>query len=508
MERTGTVSLRQRVESPQKDDPEQPPDFWDRNSFLTVLEPEAVKIGSRPQLFFDDYVVEDTALLVRTLHPVRKFGGNPVLREEHPWERMLDDTGAPGLNLYGSVLFDPERKLFRMWYLTKPNAYHACYAESEDGIAWKKPLLDLVAFGEHRRTNIVLAPGLTYKGRVVVAERGAQPLTVMRDENDTPERRFKGMFTTGARKIVRGMMACYSRDGLHWEFAEQNPVLPGWSDTSNTLFWDPIHKKYTLMMRPVTYCGVKRRTAISVSSDFIHWSFPRIVMRCDERDNAEPDFPGFTSQHVDFPRQVYGMPAFFYEGLYVGLKQLRDGNIIRLELAHSRDAVNWHNDPLRREFVPLGPQGSWDSAMNQAAPPVQVGTELRFYYGGKDYEHTEAARKKGHGSIGFGTLRHHGFYSLASGNHTGQLLTRPLLCEGATLSLNAGVRGSLRVALEDAFGHSIKGFSSADCGPVSGDSLQHKVRWKDNESLSRLRGKSIRLRIEIDRGEIYSFHIS
>jgi hypothetical protein len=157
-----------------------------------------------------------------------------VFSRHNAWEQALNESGSPGLNVYGSVLFDPERKLYRMWYLTKPTAYHVCCAESADGIVWKKPLMDLVSFRNQKTTNLVLGPGLAYKGRVVVGERGAQPLTVIHDEQDSPERRFKGIFTTG---LPRGMMACYSTDGLQWEFPEHNPVLLGWSDTSNTLFW-------------------------------------------------------------------------------------------------------------------------------------------------------------------------------------------------------------------------------------------------------------------------------
>jgi hypothetical protein len=146
--------------------------------------------------------------------------------------------------------------------------------------------------------------------------------------------------------------------------------------------------------------------------------------------------------------------------------------------------------------------------MNQAVPPVEAGGELRFYYGGKDYEHNDAGLKKGHGAIGFGTLRRHGFYSLASGNHIGQLLTKPLVCAGADLEVNAVVSRSLKVAVEDAFARPLEGFGLEDCIPISGDHLRAPVRWRNGKGLGSLRGKPLRLRMEIDRGEIYSFRIA
>lgn len=480
---------------------------------VRTVEPISVAIGPQPQLFFDDFVVEDTALLFRRLHPITKSPENPVLREDHVWETPLEENGLPGLFLYGSVLWDPELKLFRMWYLTKPDRYTVCYAESKDGIEWKKPPLDIVPFRNSSRTNIVLASGFTYKGHRVVGEGGAQPLTVIRDENDTPQRRFKGAFTTSfgdkAGDREAGIMVCTSRDGLHWEFDQPSPVLPGWSDTSNTLFWDPLRKRYALIMRPVVFVGIKRRVAISVSSDFLQWSFPQVIMRCDEQDNpgAEPERRPVAR---DFCRQVYGMPVFAYEGLYVGLRQIFDceTNTIRVQLAHSRDGFHWETDPLRRDLIPLGHDGAWDDSTITAVPPVEVGNELRFYYGGRDWRHTVADRKEGHSSIGFGTLRRHGFYSLDSGGHQGQFITKPLLCEGSQLRINAAIRGDLRVQVDDSFGRPVAGFTLDECSPVSGDALNHEILWRGGKDLAGFRRKSLRLRMQINRGEIFSFQIS
>lgn len=102
-----------------------------------------VKRGVR-QLFLDDAGVEAIAGLKRTLHPPRRDPSNPVLVADTAWEHYCSN--------YGTVLFDPERRKFRMWYLTvprnrklrplefadrPPRAPHAtlvAYAESERGI--------------------------------------------------------------------------------------------------------------------------------------------------------------------------------------------------------------------------------------------------------------------------------------------------------------------------------------------------------------------------------------
>ena len=61
----------------------------------------------------------------------RRFSASSVMTPELPWEK------ESVMNPY--VLFDSNRKIFRMWYAAgetfEPNALG--YAESEDGLAWK-----------------------------------------------------------------------------------------------------------------------------------------------------------------------------------------------------------------------------------------------------------------------------------------------------------------------------------------------------------------------------------
>ena len=78
---------------------------------------------------------------------------NPILRGENPWESVA--------SLYGTVLYDPENSLFKMWYLTGPYADSMVqvrqrnalgnitllgYATSTDGVQWEKPILNQVRF--------------------------------------------------------------------------------------------------------------------------------------------------------------------------------------------------------------------------------------------------------------------------------------------------------------------------------------------------------------------------
>ena len=64
------------------------------------------------ELFLDDEMIAYTRNIRRQIVPARKYEGNPVLRRQFPWE-------ARHACIYGSVLYDQPRRIFRMWY----NAY-------------------------------------------------------------------------------------------------------------------------------------------------------------------------------------------------------------------------------------------------------------------------------------------------------------------------------------------------------------------------------------------------
>ena len=52
---------------------------------------------------------------------------------------------------------------------------------------------------------------------------------------------------------VNGICLAHSSDGIHWSADENNPVLPGWRDTANQVFYDTSIKKYVFYGRPETH---------------------------------------------------------------------------------------------------------------------------------------------------------------------------------------------------------------------------------------------------------------
>lgn len=240
----------------------------------TVLE-----VGNRRQLFIDEWIVEETRNLGRTLNQPAKYAGNPLMFPLYPWEGRLE--------LYGTVLREEETGQFRMWYTGLGNMgvtpmgkrnetrwgfmgfdpeqllYSMAYATSNDGIFWERPNLGLVEYEGSRDTNLVLL--------------NAAGGNVIRDPRDPdPERLYKSLFyesrdPDGTSNEGDGVSVAFSPDGLNWTKHPGNPVITRASD-SHTLFgWDENHRQYVAYCRPSVHEGdPTRRIGRAVSEDFIH----------------------------------------------------------------------------------------------------------------------------------------------------------------------------------------------------------------------------------------------
>src|SRR5262249_33443439 len=82
-------------------------------------------LGTGPQLFLDDYLVERLSGLVRRVETPQRLAA-PVL------DSATFGTTQP----YLTVLRDEENRRYRIWYNRGPAVWHA---ESTDGLRWAEP---------------------------------------------------------------------------------------------------------------------------------------------------------------------------------------------------------------------------------------------------------------------------------------------------------------------------------------------------------------------------------
>ena len=83
------------------------------------------------------------------LHQPAKYGGNPVVRPSRPWEGQR-------INIYGTVMYEAERDLYRMWHQGHSPSYAACYATLKDGIFWDKPSLGQIEWQGSKENSLFL----------------------------------------------------------------------------------------------------------------------------------------------------------------------------------------------------------------------------------------------------------------------------------------------------------------------------------------------------------------
>lgn len=279
-------------------------------------------------------------------------------------------------------------------------------------------------------------------------------------------------------------------------------------------FYDPYSGRVAATYK-TTDARDRRHRAVGVawSEDGVQFvkPYPGAVFGADDLD---PD-----------ATQIYGMPVFLYQGLYIGLPWVYHGRYTKLgersadrmleaqadsprtvdvQLAWSWDLVNWSRTPRRDPFIALGPDGAFDSRMIYTArAPVEMGDELWFYYGGFDSPHD--APQGAPAAIGIGRLRLDGFCSMQAGAREGWVLSRLEPIASPEVVINAVTRGDGYVSVEilSADGRVVPGYSREECQPFTGDRVRHAVSWGANAI--EFRPGVYKLRFWLRNADLYSY---
>jgi len=479
----------------------------------------AFDIGSRAQLFIDQQCIRTSRGVYFALHPARKHPLNPLLRATQPWEGWR-------VMLSGTVLFDPDERLFKMWYLGErtpyfPN-YAAFYATSRDGVVWEKPLVGTVKCANLLRHNAVLNASMI--------------ANVIKDNADPdPSRRYKMIarnYRVGTGDGPLGPKALVSPDGLNWTRINAESLFH--TDDDVTAYYDDARRLYVAMAKVfVPVRGTVRRCfSLTTSADLLKWSPPRLIFTPDLRDDA-----GVLAR-IEEARAMLDMPddatlmrtEFYSVGTYQAESSIvaflsvfsinnnnRFGNSQEgpneIQLATSRDLTNWER-PFRIPVVQRGGLGEWDSGFfTTASHAFRYGDEIRLYYGCGNYTHgTPALYHDTRGergtrytcSLGLATWPLDRFVSVNGGSEGGILTTVPVQFSGRRLELNLKAnQGEVTVALLDASGKTIPGYGISD--PVISDSLRATVSWQGKSELGAMAGKPVSLRFALRNAELYSF---
>lgn len=481
-------------------------------------------------------LVDDAEVLYRSgtrrvVHPFKRHPANPLIAPEKPWEVAIGWT---------SIYRNPRTGLYQLWY----QAYSAgrdsekapdcpvCYAESNDGIHFTRPELDLFPFGDSPKTNIVLV------GNRGTSIRYCNAVIVDEDEPDAGRRYKMAYFDFGksAEREYPGLHVAFSPDGIRWTRHPEMPLARAsygnygeevpFADESGRewavplsiadavdVFRDSKRGVYAIYAKmwvdgPDGRMYFKHGMGRIESRDFIHWSRPQLVLTPDDLDAPWVEF--------------HTSPVFFYGNTYLCLMQILDratgGGVIDIELMTSRDGFRWDR-PFRRSFVlARSPGSAFDSgSIFTNSTPVILDDEIRFYYGAYSQGATGADDTKVRSGIGVATLPRDRFAGiqpversdqptlLKPVEHVGQVTFQPrdlARCENLTINADA-TEGTVLAEVLHHDGRRLRGFTREDCLPIRGDSLRHPVRWKER-TLAQLPPGPHLLRLHLEKATVYA----
>lgn len=466
------------------------------------------------ELFLDDIMISNTRNIRRQIHPPQAHPENPIVRREHPWESLH-------VCLYGNVMFDESSQRFRMWYNAFGESYFKqqmlAYAESNDGVHWTKPMLDVIRLQE-KKTNILMGLECNLHG----------PCVIRNPDPHDQQRRYLLLFDSypnwreDAKELgIRGRW-CYSAespDGLHWSPAQGRPAFAGKADSGQSVVWEPQTQTFRAYTRQTTQDAFGQRIRIwrlHESKDFVHWSEPIELFRADEQDG----YPDVQIQQLCVTR---------YDGIYIGLLSMfriakyektetaiDEGRQVNdIQLITSRDGIHFTRVADRQLFIPHADWGEFGTFGHRTAQLLVHGDRVFIYGDGRtvDSQHESAVPGM---EIGVFTMLRDRFVSLSPARMREEALVEltPMVYTNDTLLLNAAVRGSgtiqAEIATFDGFSV-IDGFSRSQSVEITGDSLKHELLWRHGNEIYSLdalppefQDKPVRLRLWISQADVFA----
>lgn len=487
-----------------------------------------IDVGTRRNLLVDEFLIE-------------RMQGDVALRLHHPQPReiaIVHDAAWEGTGCgYHSVFHDGDRyrMYYKAWHLRVgegkldggAHPLYCCYAESDDGIHWRKPRLGQHEFAGSTANNIVITSGV--QGDLHV---DAGHPAVFQDANPevATEARYKAILRSSK---PNGLLVFQSPDGIRWSPLHDAPILrlQGAFDSQNLAFWDPNIRKYRAYWRVFTAGTITdtqwkpagyRAIRTAVSDDLIKWEQARNLSYVDSPE-AQLYTNGVQTYHRA-PHVLLGFPTRYIDrGQSETMRQLPDAANRRMRASSnprygyaltdglfmtSRDGV--HFKRWNEAFLRPGPErpGTWhygahylawgvvETASNLPGAPPELSL-----YATENYWHGKGSALRRY------TLRLDGFVSAAANWRGGELLTKTLTFAGPRLELNfaSSAAGDLRVEIQDPNGQALDGYSLEDCVPLFGDAVDRPVRWKTNKDLQSLIGRPVRIRFALKDVDLYSF---
>jgi len=470
------------------------------------------------QLFVDDFLIESSTNLIRTLHqPVKDNQGQ---------KPVISAKSGTTLLAYGTIVYDIQLQRYIMFVQEFPSRLMYRFS-SKDGLAWNP-----ANNGEFESVEFDLE---VKSDAGAAGTPGIDLFSCYYDRTDKSYP-YKGwLYFANCGNECEGIYFVFSKDGKKWERGRQ--VVNAWSgpgDVSShkvqqdgkivygpgdvTLFsYDPVEKRFLGIFKFFTKDRIGPDNALrSRAYAFVKSLEKPFDAACIKRIALLPSV-AYTRGDTPFD-EYYASTAWRYESLWLGGLKVwhmhgdyphSAAGCAFLKLVVSRDGLHWKKVPYLNDsgipevFIPNGREGG-NGASNDGGyisefsqGPMRVGNELIYYYSASSYgkNHTKDKRIRG-GGIFRARLRVDGFVSV---DH-GMLTTRLLSFEGEDLFVN-----SIGPIVVEIVSNNLKTTAQH---AINGDSLNHQIIFNGKSLRNLVPNGSTRLRFSVgEGGRLFSFTI-
>ncbi|MBS1824222.1 MAG: hypothetical protein JST93_02790 [Acidobacteria bacterium] len=494
---------------------------------LLATAQQPIDVGLQRQLFIDGKFVTEAKNVTFRMHPPRKTN-EFAITSESPF-----DLGG-----YSSVV--EHDGLYHLYYIA---GTAVCYARSKDGIHWEKPSLQLSQAHGTKFNNVVIGYG------AAGVKEDIHGLSVFIDPKAPAEERFR--LVTNPEEFDRYLQVFSSADGIHWRHTHKNVMTynrdrkPHHLDSPNVIFYDTNIERYVAYVRKNLRDRNSQGRSVARAESADLANFGRVedappVFRADTlhpghrnpktgADTAILDVYTNGTMLYPYAQSVYLMFPTIYYHYIAAHREYRDdtptnAGPLDARFATSRDGKQWklHDDG---PFIGIGVRGEWDSQrtyITRGIVPAANGHEMYMYYMGtnephgwdRDDRNNQLLTKGGvnpvpeRRAISRVVLRRDGFVSVRANKQGGEFLTPPMKFQGDQLVLNidTGASGEATVTITDEQGQPIEGYTSDIIH--SANQISHPVTFNLATDLTKLSGKTIRLRIRLIDTDLYAFQFN
>jgi len=495
---------------------------------------EATSLNDKQDVLFafDDVSIEATRGVKLEMMRPDKYPNNPILER--------GEEGEPDAHRASSPVVIHDNGSWRMWYIaTVSSDYHKSlvgYAESDDGITWRKPELGLTEFNGSKRNNLV---------KMV---RSLVTISVMIDKEAPPEHRYvlagedMSWWTPWTLESPSNTRVDVSRDGLEWTPLRDEGIVPQIQEVFTAYkFKGNYHvggqQASPLLRLPMQTIprgkvhGLGPRTfVVSRSPRIDRWTLENTKAFFKPMRSSSPYLEGWDGEEVHAVKVttyrnvclgVYGQWHHPPVADEEGWETKYDGNAVSVDLGLiiSNDGLNYREPAPGFILLARDQELRWDRDYKDnedkdnilliQGPLINTDQLTHLYYAASTPGGNVAEAKL---NIGLATWPRDrfGYLSLIDEKTTGQFVSCPLEYEqGMKLYVNADIPSgsSLQVYLLDEHGLDVlSGYGEAEGGEVKESGLDVEVVWRKKPLLPT--GQRFKIRCEIKgQTRVYALYL-